>query len=311
MQLRSNLGVPIRRRSSERAAPPPPSLEPDVALLDPPSPPRFVEVLVEPKPAPEPEPEPEPVLEAIPEANPGARRGRPRLTPLPPRNRGLENMASQVRPESVSLPSPTVDPNEEGSLYDEQQLARVELAMLQGMVDSKSLRSVTGINDLRQIDRLKRRVMARWEIVGTANDLRRVRGEGLARLNMVERKLWQIINSAGKGPDGARLQLMALQQLSQFMSQRDLYNGVTQKSMELVAHRTEGSEVAIRMAKQSKLASMAKALMGFVAEAQKESERVPPAGIGPILDDSENTLGDEPDDSPTIDQDGNPVDEYE
>ena len=193
---------------------------------------------------------------------------------------------------TVVLPNTTITKDSDPSLYDEQMVAKIEIAMLKGYRDIKMVANLLGITN-HQADKYMKRVYARWEVVGTANDLKRVRGEGLSRMAMMERKYWQIVETSSD----PRAKIVALQSLMEINRQRDLYNGVTQKTMETINQRTEGHEIQARLAKQSKLATMAKQLAHIIREEQDPEKRS--ADFGKPEDDEFSDEEEENDNSQT------------
>jgi len=164
------------------------------------------------------------------------------------------------------LPKTTIPKSDDQTLWEEQMVAKTEVAMLKGYRDPRMMAQLLQIT-VPQAEKFIKRVLARFEIVGTAHDLKRVRGEGLARMAMLERKYWQIIETS----KDQRAKIVALQSLLEINKQRDLYNGVSQKTMESVSQRTEGSEVQARLAKQARLGAMAKQLAEIIAEQQRDA----------------------------------------
>ena len=197
------------------------------------------------------------------------KRGNGELTPvehLGPQTPREAGVAKQV----LFLPKTTIAKGDDLTLHEEQLVAKTEVAMLKGYRDAKMLAQLLQIAPA-QAEKYVKRVYARWEVVGTAHDLKRVRGEGLSRMAMLERKYWQIIETS----KDARAKIVALQSLMAINQQRDLLNGVTPKTMEAASSRTEGHDVQAKIAKQARLGAMAKQLSKMIAEAQQDQAVAP------------------------------------
>ena len=101
-------------------------------------------------------------------------------------------------------PEPTYPPGPEtGVLRDEQQVVRVEMLMTGGVRDKRQLMQYLDVDDPRQMERYIERVHARWVLLGQTNNLARHRGEGLARLDLIEQRLWSTLQQ--REPDGTKI----------------------------------------------------------------------------------------------------------
>jgi len=100
-------------------------------------------------------------------------------------------------------------------LRDEQQVLRVEILILKGIQAKHQLMELLEIEDYRQLDRYIKRVYARWELEGTVSILRRERGEGLQRLDLIENELWVSLSNTTNHAVKQRVlkNLMRLQRL--------------------------------------------------------------------------------------------------
>jgi len=123
------------------------------------------------------------------------------------RKKSRSNARDPMRPRvNKAPPEPTYPPGPEtGLLRDEQQVARVEMLMTRGVRDKRQLMQHLDVDDPRQMERYIKRVEARWELLGQSQDLARHRGEGLARLDLIERTLWARVQQ--RGPDGTAASL--------------------------------------------------------------------------------------------------------
>lgn len=129
-------------------------------------------------------------------------------------------------------------------LRDEQQVLRCELLMMKGIRSKRTLMTLLEVEDERQIERYIQRVYARWEMVGTAQDHTRNRGESLSRLDLIESELWSKMqniedsltpNAKGRGGlDGAKVSVVYLSTLLQVQRQRAELLGLTPKVIERI-----------------------------------------------------------------------------
>lgn len=121
---------------------------------------------------------------------------------------------------SVMMVAPLKPTQEKRALRDEQQVLRLEILMMKGVQAKHQLMELLGIADYRQLDRYIKRVHARWELEGATSDLRRERGEGLQRLDMIESELWTSLSNTGdqRVKQKALKNLMRLQRLRNDMT---------------------------------------------------------------------------------------------
>jgi len=120
-------------------------------------------------------------------------------------------------------PEPT---QKDRTLRDEQQVLRVELLMMKGVQAKHQLMELLGIENYRQLDRYIERVHARWELDGTVSTLRRDRGEGLHRLDVIENELWTSLSST----DDYRVKQKALKNLVSLQRLRNDMIGLSASS---------------------------------------------------------------------------------
>ena len=112
--------------------------------------------------------------------------------------------------------------------YEAQQVARVELMMLKGVRSKRVLQELLDISDTRALDRYMRAVHARWELVGTANDFARNRGEGLHRLDLIDSELWSRLGNVDTKASPL-VALAYLRAISAIQEQRGAMLGLTPK----------------------------------------------------------------------------------
>lgn len=172
-------------------------------------------------------------------------------------------------PKQVKIPpEPSYEEDVEGerALHDEQQVYRVEALMLKGIRDHRRLMQMLQITDKRKIDRYISRVLARWELQGANNDLARARGEGLARLDMIEAKLWAKIDAKTKAGEDPRISIASLRVLVDLQKQRSELSGLSEKAIERLLTQDASSTLAFteNAATHSKLATLAKRILTMI-----------------------------------------------
>ena len=128
-------------------------------------------------------------------------------------------------PKQLEVPQAPFIPavNGDRTLHDEQQVARVELLMMKGVRHKRQLMALLEIDDSRMVDRYIQRVHARWEMTGSLQDHARNRGEGLARLDLIESELWVRLQKQ----DDDRLSVVVLNTLLSVQKQRSEMLGLS------------------------------------------------------------------------------------
>ena len=177
------------------------------------------------------------------------------------RNAGKDE--SPLIPPRVGLPpAPTYD-NEDRTLLDEQQVARVELLMMKGIRAKHQLSALLDI-DRRSIDRYIERVIARWELLGASQDHARHRGEALSRLDLIESELWSRFSNEGD----QNKSLSALRYLLELQQQRNELQGLTPKVIERIAITGEaaGTQFSKKVSSHERLSIMAARMLEKIAE---------------------------------------------
>ena len=175
-------------------------------------------------------------------------------------------------PERVVVPpSPTYGENDP-TLRDEQQVARVELLMIKGIRQKRQLMLLLDVTDVRMMDRYISRVQARWEIVGSTQDYSRARGEGLIRLDLVESELWVMTQNL---EDTARKQALMQTILNVHKHRMDLL-GLTPKVIE---HIGVGDDSAVSFSKTAstheRMSMLAARMMKMIEDRTKVIEHEP------------------------------------
>lgn len=197
-----------------------------------------------------------PVVEVLPSKSAG---GKPTRTRRAPRNkrrshkslvdRNLETLAM----ERVPTPPPLTT-DQARHLMDEQQVYRTEQLMVKGVRRVATLQGALGVKDQRMMRKYMERVKARWAVQGGATDLRQARGEALVRLDMLETKLWHIIQIT----KDYREQIVALKEVGKIHEYRTEMLGLTPEMAATLATSSVENDVLVRSAKQARLAGVAK-----------------------------------------------------
>lgn len=118
-------------------------------------------------------------------------RSRPRRRRIP----GVPNaeLASQTAGDVDIPPEPT---EEDRALFDEQQVYRTELLMIQGIFHPRELMPRLGVTDPRKMTRYIKRVLSRWMMEGRSRCLSTERGKAIAEFDWVTRKLCSLLEQA-------------------------------------------------------------------------------------------------------------------
>jgi hypothetical protein len=177
---------------------------------------------------------------------------------------GNEAKRDRLTPRQVKVPAPPVYDESERTLRDEQQVARVELLMVKGIRDRRQLMALLEVDDPRQMDRYMARVRSRWELYGSTADFAQHRGEGLARLDLIESELWSRMQNS----QDDRLVMAALRNLLEVQRQRADLLGLSPKVIEHMVTVDSGDDIAFstRIATHDKLARLLSRMMGLVDE---------------------------------------------
>lgn len=164
-------------------------------------------------------------------------------------------------------PDATIPAGADKELRAEQDVSRVELLMLKGVVRPDIIGAMLGLGT-RQVQRYQERVEARWTITGGGRNIARFRGEALARLDLVEQEAWAAYGAIDNQRDPSvrdRVKVLAL--IASLQDQRSALLGLSPKVIERIGALPEASsEVVSRMAAQRELATMAARLFQILAE---------------------------------------------
>lgn len=198
---------------------------------------------------------------------------------------GNENgEADRLTPKQVAVPALPTYSDEPGErlLHDEQQVARVEILMTKGVRDRQRLMLLLGVDDKRKMDRYMQRVYARWEVAGATQAFARHRGEGLARLDLIEAEIWNTMITAeatkdqpGYRPD-ARVVLVATKNLIDLQNQRMQLLGLTPKVIERLGMTDAAKQMqfAASIGQHDKLSRVAKRMLELMTEAANAPRQI-------------------------------------
>lgn len=168
-----------------------------------------------------------------------------------------------LTPKTVYVPDEPVYGDDEPGLRDEQQVARTEILMAKGVRDRRQLMALLNVGDYRTMDRYIKRVYARWEMLGANRDFARHRGEGLARLDMLESELWSRVSNTGDD----RVALVALKTITDVQKQRMDLLGLTPKVVErLTTQGNDNIPFTKRLATHDMMARVASRMLSLVEE---------------------------------------------
>ena len=126
------------------------------------------------------------------------------------------------------LPAPIYSREDDPALHDEQQVARCEELMIRGLRRPTELMRALGVRRHETVMRIIRRVYARWEMTGLSHDHARNRGEGLARLDKLEARLWMKMDATGAMTPDTKECIVILKTILDVQKQRSELLGLTE-----------------------------------------------------------------------------------
>lgn len=154
----------------------------------------------------------------------------------------------EIMPQSVYIPAePIYDRSENLNEYDEQQVARVELLMMKGIRSKAQLKVMLDIKNGATLERYIKRVYARWEVFGSTREYSRHRGEGLARIDLLESEMWSKYSNLDIKAS-PQIALNYLSAISRLQQQRNDMLGLTPK---VIAHITAGEDAGSEFSRMS------------------------------------------------------------
>lgn len=186
----------------------------------------------------------------------------------------LEAVDDPLQPERLRLPPPAIySEDEDRTLHDEQQVARVEILMTKGVRNRSQLMQALGVTDGRKMDRYIKRVHARFELTGVNRDHARHRGEALARLDLIERQLWAAMESDDTGrPPDVRIMLVTMRQLLDVQDQRNTLLGLTPKVIERLGQEGSVATLAFsaKLGNQQMMGRLAGRMLAMIQQQKGE-----------------------------------------
>lgn len=175
-----------------------------------------------------------------------------------------EEIRSTVPPR-IDVPVEPIygDTGADRTLFEEQQVSRVEILMTKGIRNKRHLMTLLEIKDVRQIERFIARVHARWEMLGTTQDHARHRGEGLNRLDLIESELWAKLQNQGDD----RIAVVILNTLVGVQKQRAEMLGLTPKIIERIGS-VDGDGIAFsrQVSAHERLSMVASRMLTLIEE---------------------------------------------
>jgi hypothetical protein len=131
-----------------------------------------------------------------------------------------------------ALPAPIYSREDEPALYDEQQVVRCEALMIRGIRRPAELKKALGVRRRETVLGYIRRVHARWEMTGLSHDHARNRGAGLARLDLLEERLWTKLDAPGPLAPDTKESIVIIKTIADVQKQRSELLGLTEKVIE-------------------------------------------------------------------------------
>lgn len=123
-------------------------------------------------------------------------------------------------------PAPSTDKR---YLDQERLITQTEILMLKGNSSYSVIAKQLGVSGVTAKQYMER-VLVRWEVHGGRAKHRRLRGEALSRLRLIEQELWGIAEASSP-----QVALVALKQIVDVIGQQLLLNGLTQSVLEGMA----------------------------------------------------------------------------
>ena len=114
-------------------------------------------------------------------------------------------------------------------LDQERLITQAEVLMLKGHSSYSVIAKKLGIAGVTAKQYMER-VHVRWEVHGGRANHRKMRGEALARLHLIEQELWRIVDTSPP-----QVNLSALKQIADVVAQQLLLQGLTQSVLEGMA----------------------------------------------------------------------------
>jgi hypothetical protein len=155
---------------------------------------------------------------------------------------------------------PLVTPGLNHHENDAQLALQAEVLMTKGIRAVSQLQALLRVPDRRRMDRIVRMVHARWEIYGSNTEMRRLRGEGLARLDLIENELWVTLSNT----EDERIKQVALRNLLEATRQRSELHGLSARRIEMMITQIGSGEVDERVANHARVMTVAQQLSEMI-----------------------------------------------
>jgi len=163
--------------------------------------------------------------------------------------------------------------NTQGKAYllQENNITKVELLMLKGFSSYTSIAKALGLPG-STVQQYMERVHIRWETYGNTDNQRRVRGEALMRLNLIQSKLWDIIHNGL----GDSVKLAAISLLMQWQDRMLQLSGITPDVLSRIdatpstPQEGEYQPVSVHIAQAQRLRQLGVKLLKFIDEKEAE-----------------------------------------
>ena len=169
---------------------------------------------------------------------------------------------------TVDIPPPPNFPDKgsEKYLYDTQQAGRVERLMLRGVRNDQFIMQELEIKSESKLKRYKEMVYARWQLIGSDNDLKVHRGEALNRLDMISAELWKHIDQCKEAKEIS----MMIKNLITIEQTRNGLIGLHQKAIERMQEKVTDVQIAFsqRTETHQALASVAARALEMLEEGE-------------------------------------------
>lgn len=154
------------------------------------------------------------------------------------RNRHLPRHTASIAHDESGMPfTPTKDRktllgkshSEKRYLDQERLITQAEILMLKGHSSYSVIAKELGVSGATAKQYMER-VLVRWEVQGGRAKHRRLRGEALSRLRLIEQELWEIVETSPP-----QVTLSALRQIVEVIGQQLMLQGLTQSVLEGMA----------------------------------------------------------------------------
>lgn len=150
----------------------------------------------------------------------------------------------------------------------EMKVAACERLMLQGVRDTRMLMKLLELGR-STVEKLVKRVEARWTALGGAQDLRGARGEALSHLEMIINEYWSNYRTAENqetAGNRAFQKTMILSYIMQAMERKMTLQGLSTENVQMLLHVSDDAEVVQRIRRHSVIGEFAGKLLDVIAK---------------------------------------------